>query len=79
VNIAVEAEPIEVRTVMTPDVAPVGTTATSWVPLLEFTVAGLPLNLTLAPVRFAPFKVTSAPTAPDKDEILAIRGGIFTG
>jgi hypothetical protein len=74
VNLALEAEPFEVRMVITPDEAPTGICITSWVPLLEVTDAGLPFNRTVAPVKLEPVIVIRDPTVPDVFERLVILG-----
>ena len=67
-NLALEAEPFDVRTVMTPDEAPVGTLKTIAVPLLEIITALLPFNLTVAPVKFEPVIVMFVRAAPEELE-----------
>ena len=77
-NLALEAEPFDVRTVMTPDEAPVGTLKTIAIPLLETITALLPFNLTVAPVKLVPFIVMFDPTIPEELERLVILGACET-
>ena len=77
-NLALEAEPFDVRTVMTPDEAPVGTLKTIAVPLLETITALLPFNLTVAPVRLEPLIVMFDPTIPEEFKRPVILGASET-
>ena len=76
-DVELVAVPPEVVTVIAPLVAPLGTVAVTWAELPPVTVAEVPLNETLAPLRLVPLIVTEVPTGPlcgEKPLIVGVAG-----
>jgi hypothetical protein len=78
-DVELVAVPPDVVTVIAPLVAPLGTVAMTCVELPPVTVAAVPLNETLAPLRLVPLTVTEVPTGPlcgEKPLIDGADGGV---